>query len=60
MPEVVRERDGFGQVFIQPERAGDRAADRGDLDGVREPRAQVVAGAVEKDLRLVLEPPEGP
>ena len=59
VPEVVRERDGLGQVFIQPEGAGDRAADRGDLHGVGEPGAQMVAGAIQKDLRLVLEPPEG-
>ena len=60
MPEVVGERDGFGEVFIQPQRAGDGAADGRHLDGVGQARAEVVAGAVEKDLRLVLEPPEGP
>jgi hypothetical protein len=31
----------------------------GDFNRVREPRAQMVAGAVEKNLRLVFEPAEG-
>ena len=59
MAEVMRERDGFGQVLVQLQRAGDVARDGGDFDGMREPRAEMVAGAVEKNLRLVFEPAEG-
>ncbi len=59
MAEVVRERDGFGEVGVQPQRAGEVAGDGGDFNRVREPRAQMVAGAVEKNLRLVFESAEG-
>ncbi len=59
MAEVMRERDGLGQIGVQPERAGDVARDGGDFHRVREPRAEMVAGAVEKNLRLVFEPAEG-
>src|ERR1035438_3953020 len=56
MAEVMRERNGFGQILVQPQRAGDVARDGGDLNGVREARAKVIAGAVEKNLRFVFEP----
>ncbi len=58
MPEVVRERDGLGEILVQPERARDGARDVCHLEGVREPRAQVIARAVEKNLRLIFQPPE--
>ena len=59
MAEVVRERDGLGEIGVQPQRAGDVARDGGDFNRVRQPRAEVVAGAVEKNLRLVFQPAEG-
>ena len=57
--EIVRQRNGFGEVLIELQRAGDIARNRRDFHRVRQPRAEVVAGAVEKDLRLVFEPAEG-
>src|SRR5439155_9155728 len=54
--EVVRQRDGLRQVFVKFERAGDVAGDGGDFHRVRQPRAQMVASAVEEDLRFVFEP----
>lgn len=39
MPEVVRERDHFGEILIQPERTRDGARDVRDFKSVREPRA---------------------
>jgi hypothetical protein len=59
MAEVVCERNGFGEVGIQPERAGDVARDGGDFNRMREPRAEMVARAIQKNLRLVFEPAEG-
>ena len=59
MAEVVRQGDGFGEIVIQPQGAGDVARDGGHFDGVREPRAQMVAGAVEENLRLVFQPAKG-
>src|SRR5690349_2164124 len=55
MPEVVRKRDGFGQVFIKAQGPCDGATNRRHFDGVGEPRAQMIARAVEKNLGLVLE-----
>ena len=59
MAEVVRERDGFGQVLVEMEVAGDRAADLRDFEAVREPRAEKVAFVIDEDLRLVFEASEG-
>ena len=59
MAEVVRERDGLGEVFVEPQGAGDAAGDGGDFYRVREACAEVVARAVEEDLRLVFEAAEG-
>src|SRR5438045_989617 len=59
MAKVVRERDSFDEVFIELERAGDVPRNRGDFNRVREPRAQMIADAVQKNLRLVFETPKG-
>ena len=60
MPQVVRQRDRFGQILVERKRARDRAADRGDFDRMRQPRAQMIAGPIEENLRLVFEPAKGP
>ena len=60
MTEVVRKRDGLDQVAVQSQRTGNVARDGGDFNRMRQAGAQVVAGAVQKDLRLVFEPAEGP
>src|SRR3954465_4676990 len=54
MAQIVPECDCFRQILIQPQRTRDGAADRRHLDRMRQARAQMVAGAVEKNLRLVL------
>ncbi len=59
MAEVVRKGDGFRQIGVQLERAGDVARDGRDFHRVREPGAKVIAGAVEKNLRLVFEAAKG-
>src|ERR1035441_4114146 len=58
MTEVMRERNGLSQIPVQPQRTGDVARDGGDFNGVREARAKVIAGAIEKNLRFVFEPPK--
>ena len=60
MAEVVRQGDGFRQIFVQLQSPGDVAGDGCDFHGVRQPRAQMVAGAVEKDLGLVFQPSKRP
>ena len=55
---VVAEPDRLGQILVQPQRARDDAGDPRRLERVRDPRAVVVAGGVDEDLRLALQPPE--
>ena len=58
MAEVVGERDGFRQILVEPERAGDRAGHLADLEGVGQAGAEMLALVAEEDLGLVLEAPE--
>src|SRR5919201_621428 len=58
MAEIVPEPDRLGQILVQPQRARDAAGDAGRLQRVRQPRPVVVAGRVDEDLRLVLQPAE--
>ena len=59
MAEIVRQRNRLRQVPVQAQGAGEVARDGGDLDRVGQPGAEMIAGAVEKDLRLVFQPAEG-
>ena len=51
--QVVRQCQGLGQVFVEAQHAGNRAADLGHLQAVGEAGAEVVALVVHEDLRLV-------
>lgn len=57
--EVMGESDGFGEIFVQLEGAGDIAGDGSDFDGVGEAGAEMIAGAIEEDLGFVFEAAEG-
>src|SRR5437667_2417893 len=57
--EVVTERDRLRQVLVQSEGSSGAARDLGDLDRVRQARAEVVSLVGYEDLRLVLVTPEG-
>ena len=59
LAEVVRQRDGFGEVFVQPQRAGDITRDPRNLYGVRQPRAEVIGDTLRENLSLILKPAEG-
>ena len=59
MAEVVRERDRLGEVLVEAERAGEGPRDAGDLHRVGHAGAVMIAGAIEENLRLVLEAAEG-
>ena len=54
VPKVVAERDGFGQVLVEAQGAGDGAGDLADFQRMGQPRAVVVPLRGEKDLRLLL------
>ena len=56
MTEIVRQRDGLGEVLVQAQGAGDVARDRGDFHRVREPGAEVIPRAVQEHLGLVFQP----
>ena len=51
--QVMAKRDGFGEVFVEAERAGDGARDLRDFKRVREPRAEMVALGGKEHLRFV-------
>ena len=57
--EIVGKGHGFGKVFVEMQRAGDRAGDLGHLDAVGQPRAKQVAFMIDENLGLVFKPPEG-
>ena len=57
--QIVREGDGFRQVFFQIQRAGDGAGQLRHFQAVREARAEHVAFVVHEHLRFVNQPPEG-
>jgi hypothetical protein len=54
--EVVGERQGLGKILVQAQRAGERAGDLGDFQGMGEARPVVVALVEHEYLGLVLEP----
>ena len=59
MTEVVGERQGLGEVFVELQRPRQGAGDLRHLERVGEPGAVVVALVVEEDLGLFLQPAEG-
>jgi hypothetical protein len=59
MAKIVSQSDRFRQILVQPQSARDVSADRGHFHGVGQACPQVVAGSVEKDLRLILESAKG-
>ena len=56
--EVVPEADGLGQDFVEAQRLRDRARDLRHLQHVCEPGPVVISFRRQKDLCLVLQPPE--
>src|SRR6266566_2072790 len=59
MAQIVGKRDCFREVFVKRQCARDCAADRGHLNGMGQARTQMIAGPVQKNLCLVLEPAKG-
>ena len=59
MAEVVGEAQGLGQILVEPERPGDRAADLRDFDAVRQPDPEMIAVGRDEHLGLVAQAAEG-
>jgi hypothetical protein len=57
--EVVGQRNGFDQVFVEMQGARHAAGDLRDFDAVRQAGAEEVALVVDENLRLVFEPAKG-
>ena len=57
--EIVTERNGFGQFFVQPQHLRDGPRDLRHFERVCQTRAVVIASRREEHLRLVLQSPEG-
>src|SRR5579875_214759 len=55
MAEVVGEGQCFGQILVEPERTGDRAADLGNLEAVGKSGAEEVTLVVDEYLSLILQ-----
>src|SRR5581483_10035849 len=53
MAEIVRERECFAQVLVEPKRAGKRSRDLRDFQSVRQTRAIMVALVIDEHLCLV-------
>ena len=58
MPEVMRQRDGLGQVFVESQRAGDRTCNLGHLDRMSQTCTKEVSLMIDEDLGFVLETAE--
>ena len=56
--EIVAHADRLDQVLVQAKRAADRAGNLGNLQGMGEAGAVVVAGGPDEDLGLVHQPAE--
>ena len=54
--QVMRQRHGLDQIFVQAQRAGDRAAELRDFQRMRQPGAEQVALVVQKNLGFVNQP----
>ena len=59
VPQIVAERRGLSEVFVQRERPRHRAGKAADLQRVRQARAVMVALRLEEHLRLMLQAAEG-
>src|SRR5690606_39603940 len=57
--QIVSQRNGFGQVFMQAQVACQRTRDLSNFDAVRQAGAEEVAFMVDEYLGLVFQQPEG-
>src|ERR1051325_6942795 len=59
MPKIMRQSNGFRQVFVQPQSARDVSRDTRNFDCVRQSGAQMIASAIQKNLGLIFQAAEG-
>src|SRR5688572_11180092 len=56
--EIVRETDGFHQIFVAAQSPRERPSDLGNFEGMGEARPKVIAFVVDEDLGLIFEAPK--
>src|SRR5690606_6089794 len=59
MAQVMRQRDGLGEVFMQTQVAGQRTGNLRDLYAVCQPCAEQITFVIDENLGFVLKQPEG-
>ena len=59
MPQIVAERNRFGQILIERQSTCNGAGNLGNLEGMRQTGTIMIALRGKKNLRLMLEAPEG-
>ena len=55
----MRQRQGFGQILIQPQQPRDGPRNLRHFNGMGQARAEMIAFVIDKHLRLVLQPAKG-
>ena len=58
VPQIMRQTDGLGQVFIEPQCPGDGAGDLRNFQRMGQPGAVQIAFRRKEHLCLLLEPTE--
>src|SRR5580692_4947560 len=59
MANVMHQRQGFGEIFVEPQRRGNRACNLRDFHRVRQAAAKMIGVAMRKDLCLARETAKG-
>ena len=57
--QIMRQRNGLGQVFVEIQLARDGTRDLRDFQAVGEPRAKEIALVIDEHLRFVLQSAKG-
>src|SRR3954471_19983479 len=60
MADIVNQRQGFRQIYIEAQARGDSSRNLRDLNGVRQTIAEVVRKPAREHLCLVFQAPERP
>jgi iron-sulfur cluster assembly protein len=58
MAKIVAKGEGLGEVFVEPERSGNRAGDLGDFQRMGQPCAEMIALMSHKNLGFLLQAPK--
>src|SRR5262245_19823889 len=53
MAEIVRQRAGFGQIFVKPEDTSQRPCNLGHFQSVSKARAKMITFVNDENLRLI-------